>query len=67
MTDQLVKMVHFIDDDERKDTLNLEERLLQVASVNDRVAYMDKLEGLNKDFQTKVRGVYNIFLIRLLT
>ncbi len=44
-----------MDEDEKDNNLDLEDRLLKIASVNDRVSYMDKLEGLNKDFQTKVK------------
>ena len=54
MTDELVKMVHFSDEEEDFKHLDLEARILQIATLNDRVSYMDKLEGLNKDFQTKV-------------
>lgn len=51
--EQLVKMVHFIDEDESA-TVKLEDRIAHIASINERVSYMDKLEGLNRDFQTKV-------------
>lgn len=53
VTDQLVKMVHFEDQDKQEENLNLVDRILQITNVNDRVSYMDKLEGLNKEFQTK--------------
>lgn len=46
-------MVHFIDQGDIAQ-MNLEERIFEIAAVNDRVSNMDKLEGLNKDFQTKV-------------
>jgi hypothetical protein len=47
-------MVHFIDEDDSAQ-LKLEECISTIANINDRVSYMDKLEGLNRDFQTKVR------------
>lgn len=47
-------MVHFNDQDKQEEDLNLADRILQITKVNDRVSYMDKLEGLNKEFQTKV-------------
>lgn len=47
-------MVHFEDQDKQEENLNLVDRILQITNVNDRVSYMDKLEGLNKEFQTKV-------------
>jgi hypothetical protein len=48
-------MVHFDDSDEiLQPALNLEERIFKAISMNDKVAAMDKLEGLNKDFQAKV-------------
>ncbi|KAG2194865.1 hypothetical protein INT47_002659 [Mucor saturninus] len=52
ITDLSVKMVHFID---QRDVaqMSLEDRIFQIAAINDRVSNMDKLEGLNKDFQTK--------------
>ncbi|KAI8875314.1 hypothetical protein K501DRAFT_299412 [Backusella circina FSU 941] len=54
VTDQGIKMVHFDDsDDVLQPALNLEQRIFKAISVNDRVAAMDKLEGLNKDFQAK--------------
>jgi COP9 signalosome complex subunit 3 len=53
VTEDHVKMVHFIDDEETKQP-DLETRIFNIAAMNDRVARMDKLEGLNKDFQTKV-------------
>lgn len=53
MTEDRVKMVHFIDEEETKQP-DLEERIFNIAAMNDRVAMMDKLEGLNRDFQTKV-------------
>lgn len=46
-------MVHFKDDVDDSQ-LNLEERIFNIAAINDRVAYMNELEGLNRDFQTKV-------------
>ncbi|GAA5812592.1 hypothetical protein MFLAVUS_006049 [Mucor flavus] len=52
VTDQHVKMVHFTDEED-KSQVNLEDRIFQISAVNDRVSYMDKLEGLNRDFQTK--------------
>lgn len=53
MTEDHVKMVHFIDGEETTQP-DLEERIFNIAAMNDRVAMMDRLEGLNRDFQTKV-------------
>lgn len=46
-------MVHFIDQGDVAQ-MSLEDRIFQIAVINDRVSNMDRLEGLNKDFQTKV-------------
>lgn len=46
-------MVHFIDQGDVAQ-MSLEDRIFQIAAINDRVSNMDRLEGLNKDFQTKV-------------
>lgn len=46
-------MVHFIDQKDVAQT-SFEDHIFQIAAINDRVSTMDKLEGLNKDFQTKV-------------
>ncbi|GAN10932.1 COP9 signalosome complex subunit 3 [Mucor ambiguus] len=52
ITEQHVKMVHFIDQTD-KNEINLEDRIFSIAAVNERVSFMNKLEGLNRDFQTK--------------
>lgn len=49
-------MVHFNDDDEEEERQSkLEESILNLSTINNRISYMDKLEGLNRDFQTKVK------------
>ncbi|CAO3631126.1 unnamed protein product [Mucor fragilis] len=52
ITEQHVKMVHFIDQPD-KNEINLEDRIFNIAAINERVSIMNKLEGLNRDFQTK--------------
>lgn len=53
ITEQHVKMVHFIDQEDNNQ-INLEDRIFNIAAINERVSMMNKLEGLNRDFQTKV-------------
>jgi hypothetical protein len=49
-------MVHFNDDEEEEEKQSkLEESILNLSTINSRISYMDKLEGLNRDFQTKVK------------
>ena len=55
MTDQQVKMVHFTDE-EQVTQPNLEQQILTIAKLNERIAIMNRLEGLNRDFQAKVKG-----------
>lgn len=50
-------MVHFNDVEEEKQN-KLEESILNVSNINNRILYMDKLEGLNREFQTKVCDLY---------
>ncbi|KAI8636394.1 hypothetical protein BD408DRAFT_426218 [Parasitella parasitica] len=52
ITKQNVKMVHFIDQED-SDHISLENRIFDIAAINERVAIMNRLEGLNRDFQTK--------------
>ncbi|KAG1451747.1 hypothetical protein G6F56_008000 [Rhizopus delemar] len=52
VTEQNIKMVHFNDVEEEKQN-KLEESILNVSNINNRILYMDKLEGLNREFQTK--------------
>ncbi|KAG2215350.1 hypothetical protein INT46_011720 [Mucor plumbeus] len=52
ITEQNVKMVHFIDQEDNNQ-INLEDRIFNIAAINERVSMMNKLEGLNRDFQTK--------------
>ncbi|KAG1155649.1 hypothetical protein G6F37_008355 [Rhizopus arrhizus] len=54
ITEQLTKMVHFNDDEEEEEKQSkLEKSILNLSTINSRISYMDKLEGLNRDFQTK--------------
>lgn len=49
-------MVHFNDEEEEEEKQSkLEESILNLSTINSRISYMDKLEGLNRDFQTKVK------------
>lgn len=48
-------MVHFNDEEEEEKQSKLEESILNLSTINSRISYMDKLEGLNRDFQTKVK------------
>lgn len=59
ITEQHVKMVHFIDQPD-KNEINLEDRIFNIAAINERVSIMNKLEGLNRDFQTKVTFIWLI-------
>ncbi|KAI8991101.1 hypothetical protein BDF20DRAFT_842680 [Mycotypha africana] len=54
VTDQHIKMVHFNIVQNEEQQKNIEDRILEISTLNDRVAYMNKLEGLNRIFQGKV-------------
>lgn len=63
ITEQHVKMVHFIDQPD-KNEINLEDRIFNIAAINERVSIMNKLEGLNRDFQTKVTFIWCYFFLQ---
>ncbi|KAI8976944.1 hypothetical protein BDB01DRAFT_802109 [Pilobolus umbonatus] len=52
VTEDGIKTVHF-DDHDQPQPIRLEDKLVTLTDINEKIARMDKLEGLNKEFQIK--------------